>query len=282
MVLTGGSNTSAWELRDRSAIQLSQDKVYAIDSFQHHVPVLFSGKKSLSLINTGGMNTSRLGQIGKFSDWDDATGQQGLKQQISDTIPLVIDSLTDLIQEAYGNKPEVKSFALTMLQTSTSFIEGLSTYMSKTFNNFKDVVGDAKSVWGLITYVVEQLFKRDFGQVHAKTIGAIDANNRFSGYKIMWSAIRSVGVARDLMIHGIKNAPAVSASYVRFVLMHSNMGKVTALVEENKGLKRRLDEMETSLKEVKKVADGAKRVADQAMSKANNNKRTKRQEEKED
>ena len=81
------------------------------------------------------------------------------------------------------------------------------------------------------------------------------------------------------MGHGIKNAPAVSASYVRFVLMHSNMGKVTSLVEENKTLKRKQDELETTLKEVKKTAENAKRIADQAMSKANV-KRPKREEEK--
>ena len=80
------------------------------------------------------------------------------------------------------------------------------------------------------------------------------------------------------MSHGIKNAPVVSASCARFVLMHLNMGKVTNLMEENKALKRKQDDLESLVKEVKKTAEGAKRVADQAISKVNA-KRPKRQEE---
>ncbi len=121
---------------------------------------------------------------------------------------------------------------------------------------------------GLVTFVIEQIFRKDFGQVRAKTIGAIDANNRTSGIKIIWSSIRCVDVAEQFMSHGIKNAPAVSASYVRFVITHSNMGKVSGLLEENKDLKRKIEEMNTTLGAVKKIAEGAKRTADQAMSKA--------------
>jgi hypothetical protein len=52
--------------------------------------------------------------------------------------------------------------------------------------------------------------------------------------------------------------------------MHSNMGKVSNILEDNKKLKRKIDDLEASIYSIKKVAEGgAKRVADQAMSKAN-------------
>ena len=257
---------------------MTQDKLFAVDSFQHYVPLIFAGKRSSSLINTGGMEKSRLTRIPKFSDWDDVGGHHGLKQQVSEALPLVKDSLMQLIEDKFAKSPEMRAFTSAMLHTSLSFVESLSTYISETYNNFKDVVGDSKSVWGLVTYVVEQLFKKDFGHVRAKKIGTIDANNKASAIKMIWSSIRSVGVSRDLMSHGIKNAPAVSASYVRFVLMHSNMGKVASLMEENKSLKREYDDLETLVKDVKKTADGAKKVADQAISKVNA-KRPRRQEE---
>ena len=281
VVISGSSNTSAREMRDRSAIALTQDKIYAIDSFQHYVPLIFSGKRISSLINTGGMEKSRLPQIPTFKDWDDASGQHGLKQQINETLRHVKESLAQLIQDTFANNPELRAFTSSMMHASISFIEGVSIYMSETFNNFKDVVGDSKSVWGLVTYVVEQLFKRDFGQVRAKTIGAIDANNKSSAVKMIWSAIRSVGVSQDLMANGIKNAPAVSASYVRFVLMHSNMGKVSSLIEENKSLKRKHEELEQVVKEIKKTADNAKKVADQAMSRVTSKKKRGQEEVKE-
>jgi hypothetical protein len=162
-----------------------------------------------------------------------------------------------------------------MLHTSCSFIENLGTYISETYNNFKDVVGNEKSVWGLVTFVVEQIFRKDFGQVRAKTIGAIDANNRTSGIKIIWSSIKCVDVAQQFMSHGIKNAPAVSASYVRFVITHSNMGKVATILEDNKKLKRKIDDLELTVTSIKKIAENAKKVADQAMSKASGTAPTK-------
>jgi hypothetical protein len=266
ILLSGTTNSSAKDMKDRISIEMTQDKTYAVDSYQHYIPLVYTGKKS-SLLNTGGMDKSRLGQIPTFDSWDDATGENGLKQQIAEGLSLVKHSISDLIDETFEHSPDVRAFALGMLHASSSFIENLGTYMSETYNNFKDVVGNEKSVWGLVTFVVEQIFRKDFGQVRAKTIGAIDANNRTSGIKIIWSSIRCVDVAQEFMSHGIKNAPAVSASYVRFVITHSNMGKVSALLQDNQNLKRKISELETSVTSIKKVAEMAKKVADSAMSK---------------
>ena len=168
ILLSGTTNSSARDMKDRISIEMSQDKTYAVDSYQHYIPLVFTGKKS-SLLNTGGMDKSRLAQIPSFESWDDATGEAGLKQQIAEGLSMVRDSLSDLIEENFCDSPEVRAFALGMLHTSISFIENLGTYMSETYNNFKDVVGNEKSVWGLVTFVVEQLFRKDFGQVRAKT-----------------------------------------------------------------------------------------------------------------
>ena len=257
-------------MKDRISIHLTQDKIYAVESYQHFVPLIFTGssKKTLSL-TVGSLDKSRLPQIPTFKSWDDPTGEQGLKQIISECTNLVKESITDLIEENLGHIPEVRAFALQMLHTSVSFIESLGTYMSDTYNNFKDVIGNDKAVWGLVTFVVEQIFRKDFGQVRAKTIGAIDAHNRASAIKIIWCSICCVDLAADFMRHGIKNAPAVSANYVRFVITHSNMGKVTTLVEENKSLKKKVEMIEESLNALKKEMTGIKKNADSAVSKVN-------------
>ena len=274
ITLSGVETSSARDMKDRLSISMTQDKTYAVDSCQHYVPLVFTGRKS-SLLNTGGMDKSRLGTIQTFESWDDATGETGLKQQIAEVLVRVKDSISELIEETFEDQHQIRAFALAMLHTSVSFIEKLGTYMSETYNNFKDVMGNGKSVWGLVTFVVEQIFRKDFGQVRAKTIGAIDANNRASGIKIIWSAIKCVDVAQQFMGHGIKNAPAVSASYVRFVITHSNMGKVNTIVEENKSLKRKVDDLESSFASVKKLAESAKKLADQAISTANAAKKQK-------
>ena len=45
-VLSGSHNTTVREMKDRVSIDLSQDKVFAIDASQHIVPLIFSGKRS--------------------------------------------------------------------------------------------------------------------------------------------------------------------------------------------------------------------------------------------
>ena len=281
VVLSCHNTNTAREIRDRVAIEMTQDKMFAIDSYQHQVPLLLTGKKT-SVVVTGGMDKSRLPQIPNFVSWDDPVGENGLKQQLAEALNLVKESLLDLIMDNFSDLPDIRSFALTMLHTSVSFIENLSTYISETYNNFKDVVGNGDSVWGLITFVVEQIFKKDFGQVRSKTIGAVNPNERASALRIIWCSIRSVDVARQFITHGIKNAPPVSASYVRFVITHSNMGKVTSLIAENAVLKTRLCKVEESLASVKRICESAKRTADQAMTKASGPKKKKKKKASEE
>jgi hypothetical protein len=78
-------------------------------------------------------------------------------------------------------------------------------------------------------------------------------------------------MAQEFMSHGIKNAPAISANYVRFVITHSNMGQVSSILEDNKMPKWKIDDLEVIVMSIKKTVDGAKKVADQAKSKAGTN-----------
>ena len=268
IVLSGSNSNSTRDMRDRAAIDLSLDSSYCVESFQQFVPNVFTGKKSGSLLNTSGIGKSRLAQIPDFNSWDN-NDETGLRQQLQESLTFVKDSFSVLIEEHFSTLPELRAFSLTMLHSSVSFIESLGTYITETYQSFKDVVGDTKSVWSLITFVVEQIFRKDFGQVRSQTIGAINPGCKRSGFRMMYSAIRCVGVANDFTKHGIKNAPAVSASYVRFVIKHSNMGKVSALVEENASLKRKLEELSSSVNSIKATADYAKKTADQAISRIN-------------
>jgi hypothetical protein len=159
ILLSGTTNSSGWEMKDHISIDMSQDKTYAINSYQHYIPLAFTGKKS-SMLSTGLMEKSWLAQIPSFESWDDMTGENGLKQQIAKGLALVKDSLSDLIDETFQDSPDVQAFSLGMLHTSCSFIESLGTYISEIYNNFKDVVWNKKSVWDLVTFVVEQIFRK--------------------------------------------------------------------------------------------------------------------------
>ena len=98
-------------------------------------------------------------------------------------------------------------------------------------------------------------------------IGNLDPGDVASGYRAMWCAIKTVGLARELVEVGIKDTPSISASYIRFVLGQSNMGKISSIIADNVNLKRKLEDTNAELASVKKLATEAKKVADAAMSK---------------
>ena len=50
-----------------------------------------------------------------------------------------------------------------------------------------------------MVYVVEQNFRKSFGQVRRNTIGTVNANERSLVIRIMWSALHSMEVAQNLI-----------------------------------------------------------------------------------
>jgi hypothetical protein len=106
ILLSGSTNSLAGDMKDHISIEMSQDKTYTVDSYQHYISLVFTGKKS-SLLNMGGMDKSCLAQIPTFKSWDDATGETGLKQQIAEGLAMVHHSISDLIKENFSNAPEV-------------------------------------------------------------------------------------------------------------------------------------------------------------------------------
>ena len=112
----------------------------------------------------------------------------------------------------------------------------------------------------------------------ATTNGAVNANERSSAIRIIWDCLLSVVVTQNFITQGIKNAPPVSASNVRFVLSHCNMGRVRHLVEENKLMKSKVSHLDEEMVKLKRSMEGITQIADQTMLKVSEGGRKKGQE----
>ena len=76
--------------------------MFAIESYQYHIPLLFTGKKTLSLLTGGGMDKIRLVQIPKFKSWNDPLSENMPKQQMSEGMGKAKQSLLGLsIEEVF-------------------------------------------------------------------------------------------------------------------------------------------------------------------------------------
>ena len=266
-----GSSTTPSELTARKKLDLNELELRSLESYGTDVPFILSGKQGLLDSTVTGLDKSRLNNIKSYKEWENPGLQTGLRQRIEATLLQVKSSLSQMIDREFRSYPFVAGLAKEMLVISHSFILSLNHYISETYTNFSAMnIGSGKEIWALVTFVVEELFKRDFSKKRESSIGSLDPESRLSGFTAMWCAIQSAGLAKHLDTVGIKDTPSVSASYVRFVLTQSNMGKVGALVEENNNLKRKLETQQDELTAVKKLATDAKRLADSAISKINN------------
>ena len=94
--------------------------------------------------------------------------------------------------------------------------------MTETYNNFQHIVGEEQSVWGLVIFVAEQIFRKEFAHVRSITIGSMNTRDKKSALRLIWASIRTVAVAPKFNEIEIENTLAISASYGRFMLTHSN------------------------------------------------------------
>lgn len=267
--MAGGISIQS-DLTTRKKLNIHELELRALESYGSDLPMLFTGKTNNFVLATGGMDKSRLAMLKSYKEFEDAGLDGGFRKKIEATALMIKDSLAEMIDMEFGSHPRVCMLAKEMLSGSYDFITSLNEYMSDTYKNFISLgVGTEKEVWGLVTFVVEQLFKSEFAFKRKTAIGSLEPGCRSSGFRAIWCAIKASGYAKQLVSTGIKDTPSVSASYVRFVLSQSNMGQVGALAEENKVLKRKLEETNEALRDVKKLASDAKKIADSAISKVN-------------
>ena len=275
-----GTAAGQTKILNLKKLEVEEPELRAIESLGIVVPWVFSGKTDNALKNTGGLDKARFSNAASFANWEDPAMDTGLKEMIEDNLDDVESAISSQIDDTFEGYPVVQSLAKDMLNISYNFIKHLTQYMSHTFTQFKKQdVGSDKVIWNLITYVVSNLFSKDFAKKRNLAIGAVTSVNKYGGFKVMWCTWRSVGLAKRLSNTGIKDTPAVSASYVRFVLTQSNMGKVGALVEQNKKLQSSVAKLEEELKSLKKLVKEAKSTADAAMSKASKGSNNKRKGE---
>ena len=271
-----GTAAGQTEILNLKKLEVEEPELRAIESLGIVVPWVFSGKTDNALKNTGGLEKAHFSNAASFANWEDPAMDTGLKEMIEDNLDDVESAISSQIDDTFEGHPVVQSLAKDMLNISYNFIKHLTQYMSHTFTQFKKQdVGSDKVIWNLITYVVSNLFSKDFAKKRNLAIGAVTSVNKYGAFKVMWCSWRSVGLAKRLSNIGIKDTPAVSASYVRFVLTQSNMGKVGSLVEQNKKLQSSVDRLGEEVKSLKKLVKEAKSTADAAMSKASKSNKRK-------
>lgn len=247
-------------------LDIDEVQLTAIDSFSSDLPLVFTGNTKEKIVTDP--TKSRLANMPTWESFHNTLTGSGLSQQISHVADMTEQAMTQGIINTFKRDGRAYTLANHMLTVSFNFIRQLLTYMTDTRNEFIGIgVGSEKDIWRLITYVVEQLFRTEFARARMEFMGNRDSTKRSSRFVMMWCSIKSVGVAQNLLKIGIKDTPRVSASYNRFVLTQSNMGKVTNLVEENKNLRTELESLKSQIKSLKTVVDNTKRTADSTASK---------------
>ena len=190
-----------------------------MESYNGDVPLILAEDSKKALLGNTSNDKSHLDNIKTYRDWDTPGAELGLRQKIEVKLRNVKTSLSRSIAAEFRSSPLVFAMANYMLESSASFVDALGQYMSDTFITFRsNSVGSDKEIWSLVTFVARQLFENNFAKARQEAIGTLGVGSRDSGYKAIWCAMKSVNLGNQLVADGIKDTPAVSASYVRFVL----------------------------------------------------------------
>ena len=245
-------------------LALSADAGLAIESFKHPLPKVFRGSAT-----DVGLGKSWLPGIPSPERWEDHYGLSGARVSIKSSMEEIRSRLESLIMERLRNNSEGQSLARQMLSDTLNFITALCEFISETYRNL-ELAGFSKvDAWQLVSKLVHRVFAKDCHMKRGAVSEVLDvSDSKVLGTGILWATFATHQVMREYMRHGIENHPSMASEYVRFLVANSGLskidkmeGRLKALEEENKVLRRDVAQADKAAKSAANKAEEAKLLA---------------------
>ena len=217
-------------------------------------------------------NKTYLKALKSAEDWDRMAGGQifpGLKQKIESHMESIQAEVASVICETLDGRLRVTSLAKDMLACSVRFLTMLCEYMSNTFKELTDISKFPKpEAWLLVTQIVARIFrdmnaaKKGIRSVHPKTSGLTNTA------KTLYAMLRIHEVMREYEELEIKNHPAVSSEYVKFLATHVGFNEARSIRDSVTEVDKKVQRFDAEIKKIAEVAKSAERLAKISKEKA--------------
>ena len=254
-----GTELTGLQIMDRrKSLALSPDESLVLECFQHKLPKLFIGSNSehkTIFAHLPALNTR--------DKWEDKHRLKGIRVTIRDNKESVRTRYSSLIAQRLNKFHEAQGIARELLSDTMDFIESVNTFINDTDSRLVDAGFNPELSWDLVTKLVYRVFAVDCHDVRAQVKEFLDpTQHRAMALGCLWGTFATHMVMREYCKHGLENHPSIAAEYVRFLVANSGLGRIEKV--ETRVLK-----LEDGMNMIVKRLDALKKVADSALTKAN-------------
>lgn len=227
------------------------------------LPNFFDGSKSSKVFMDGSVKGSKSSVFANIKSHD-MWGPIGTPHNcVRDAAERALDSikLEYLNNPKEGVDPATGVLLDAMLVRSIEFVKAVFSFLTKEYETLKLYFSEGDKCWNFLCNCVKQVFSSEFHVARSVSRSADYADQQGTNEKVIWTALRTISIQEDFLRVGFENHAGLSSAYSRFML--TNM--------PNKAVTKLQAEMESSLKKLKSVEEGVKKVeglANSAISKA--------------
>ena len=275
MIDSISSTRSLGNLVDQFKLNLAGDDAVTIDSFQAAHPKIFGPASAMAGLKSA--SKSWIGSLPSASIWEDPLTSMGMRNRIEEQIPNIREQVISNIDIRLANHPVGRSLAVACLNSTISFVNILSTWITDTHSKLTSHGYSVELSWQLVTQVVYHVFSRDLDKARNFMRDSIDTSNtELLHGSVLWAVFKTHQVMDEYMRRGFGTHPSISAQYLSF-LVHSR-GKDADQTDSK--VNKALTKMEDKVEDVEKIAKEARSAAssvanglDQLKTKVNRNSR---------
>jgi hypothetical protein len=231
-----GSTTRLQGLKKLNMTNLNQGMAFT--SFDHRAPRYFTDNLVLSRTKT---DDSFFDKIKTYREWNKPSF--GFRDRFKMELALYAQEHKQAVSDHPLCSPgsALYNVASTSRTLAIAWIESFFLFIDDTYDELTVARFSSSKGWSLITRlalcILEDVSTPRNGVVNAFEIG----DNSLICKRIFWAVIRSHDIMERYKHHSFKNDPAVSAEYVKFLVMNTGMDAIDALVKQNEALRIKVE-----------------------------------------
>ena len=223
------------------------DILSAMAANESGLPSWFHGSVKIISVYTGQDKEKRFkGPCGSYDAWGEPGSIDGIRYKAGKILENISKKLMHEIKSV-GVDPNTRAFLEFKLIRSVLFIQTLFEYMTDSFFELQQSFNNKEVTWDFILSCVEHIFTHEFDS--ARTImSGHDLHESSYRQKLMWSALRTVGVQEQFLAAGFENHPSLAGAYYKFLLKNSQVREVVQLKKKNADLEDAVKVLEVRIK----------------------------------
>ena len=243
-------------LVDKHKLNLAGDDAVTLESFQLPLPKLLGASTTVTSLKSA--HRSWIGTMPTSSSWENPKNSMGVRNRLTNQIPNVKAQISTNIKLRLGNHSVGYSLAIACLESTISFINSLSSWISDThFRLTSHGYADELS-WQLITQVIYHIFTNDLDQARNFVRDVADTSDPESLHvSVLWGVFSTHVAMEKYMRNGFSAHPTVASQYLDFLV--ESRGEDSN--DQDSKLTKAISKLEIKMEAIEKTAKEARTSA---------------------